>query len=741
MLLVAVGYGKNGEFEGTGWKSNVLKLAQNKGITIDGVDLAKNVTREEAAQYVFNAMTQVNTVTYVKALDKYVYNNNTTVSGSTGSATTEADTLGLEYYGLKTVSGIAQAADQSASKIWSDTCYLVKGTTPVATNKVDTTYPVTTSVFDAGRQGYIWVAGDAETQLTDIYYTDGGTKVDTYAGYAYGTDSAKKPAFVNGEYSAKVVLGEANGRHTKVYNNISSYITVIAPTVAKVTSIDTFTATSSQNGLTKDRTYVSIGGVTSDYVDADSIDYAGIAVGNVVTYVKMPNGKYYVAKCASYTGAFTAFTLKQADVANSDILNITVGGSVYYGTGLRVKDTTVSSLTTMDTAKLFNKDDHAALSATTQYVVYVDNGGYVVATDVAPVATAAKSVAVIDSADAAISSVTTVSPYAGLVYADGDGSVTANVAMDKYYGSASKFTDLDSSIKSDKDLTNHLVSLEETAVGSGKWKATEVTSAGTGTTVKTFNSTTISPVTGMKLNANTRFILKNSDKTYTTFTGLSNVPTIYAEENAIEYINDGDVTTYVYINAYKSAETTTKDFFVLKVDTSTVHLATLSDGKTYTLYDLITYNYVDGVQTYYVDSTLFTGAGDAFDMNKYYSGVVLHGNVILNNATGITSSGTETDPTQKNQVSDILAGSFKANEKTYFYNDNTVFIKVDAGNDGGVTKAATSADLSTSSKVIVSGTLNSDGTTYTANVVYIYFSAKTPTEVAGAGVTYLTKAE
>jgi hypothetical protein len=684
-------------------------------------------------------MTQVNTVTYVKALDKYVYNNSTTVSGSTGPATKEAATLGLEYYDLKTVSGIAQAADQSASKIWSDTCYLVKGTKPVATNEVDTTYPVSTSVFDAGREGYVWVSGTK--QLTDIYYTDGGTKVDTYAGYAYGTNSAKKPAFVNGEYSAGVVLGEANGRHTKVYNNISSYITVINPTVAKVTSIDTFTATSSQNGLTKDRTYVSIGGVTTGYVDADSIDYTGVSKDDVVTYVQMPNGKYYVATCASYTGAFTAFTLKQADVASSDILNITVGGSVYYGTGLRVKSTSVSSLTTMDTAKLFNKDDHAALSATTQYVVYVDNGGYVVATAEAPVATAAKSVAVIDSADATISSVTTVSPYAGLVYADGDGSVTANVPMDKYYGGASKFDSLASGIKGD-DLTNHLVSLEETAVGSGKWIATKATPVSAdSTTVKTFNSTTISPATGLKLDANTRFILKNSDGTYTTFTGLNNVPTIYAEEKAIEYINDGDVTTYVYINAYKSAETTTKDFFVLKVDTSTVHLATLSDGKTYTLYDLITYNYVDGVQTYYVDSALFTADGTAFDMNKYYTGVTLHGNVILNNATGITSSGTETDPTQNNQVSDILAGSFTANSKTYFYNDNTVFIKVDAGTDGGVTKAATSADLSTSSKVIVSGTANGDGTTYTANVVYIYFNATAPTEVAGAGVTYLTKAE
>jgi hypothetical protein len=65
MALAACGYGKAGEFTGNGWDVNVFALAMDLGIYDDSEagDYDVAATREEAALYVYNAMTQVALVT------------------------------------------------------------------------------------------------------------------------------------------------------------------------------------------------------------------------------------------------------------------------------------------------------------------------------------------------------------------------------------------------------------------------------------------------------------------------------------------------------------------------------------------------------------------------------------------------------------------------------------------------------------------------------------------------------
>lgn len=94
MLLSAAGYGKNGEYAGPSWELRVAKDGFAKGI-FAGVDadLGCTVTREEAALYIFNAITKIEQVRYDAVNAKYV----------PADGTEEADnTLAAALYGIIT---------------------------------------------------------------------------------------------------------------------------------------------------------------------------------------------------------------------------------------------------------------------------------------------------------------------------------------------------------------------------------------------------------------------------------------------------------------------------------------------------------------------------------------------------------------------------------------------------------------------------------------------------------------
>jgi len=73
MMLVAIGYGAKNEFVGDAWELNTAVLANKLGVFKNAktANYSAAATREEAALYVFNAITKVEKVTYSKLLDEY----------------------------------------------------------------------------------------------------------------------------------------------------------------------------------------------------------------------------------------------------------------------------------------------------------------------------------------------------------------------------------------------------------------------------------------------------------------------------------------------------------------------------------------------------------------------------------------------------------------------------------------------------------------------------------------------
>ena len=75
MLLSAVGFGVNGEFEGDSWSLNTATVGHQSGLFTGDLDGADHVAlrREQAMLYAFNALTKLPQVTYSKENTNYLY--------------------------------------------------------------------------------------------------------------------------------------------------------------------------------------------------------------------------------------------------------------------------------------------------------------------------------------------------------------------------------------------------------------------------------------------------------------------------------------------------------------------------------------------------------------------------------------------------------------------------------------------------------------------------------------------
>ena len=95
MILRAVGYGKNGEFEGADWELHVAQIAQQLKVlkNVKGVSLKAAASRELVAELLFQVAAYVPTVTYTPAFG-YVANK---------VVTAKAETLGKKNFELKKV--------------------------------------------------------------------------------------------------------------------------------------------------------------------------------------------------------------------------------------------------------------------------------------------------------------------------------------------------------------------------------------------------------------------------------------------------------------------------------------------------------------------------------------------------------------------------------------------------------------------------------------------------------------
>ena len=136
MLLSAVGFGVNGEFEGDSWSLNTATVGHQSGLFTGDLDGADHVAlrREQAMLYAFNALTKLPQVTYSKENTNYLY-------GILGYffADGTGHTLGDDTFDLTFVEGqIIDNEGMGASKTYIDNVADGRWDPDVVTVKADT---------------------------------------------------------------------------------------------------------------------------------------------------------------------------------------------------------------------------------------------------------------------------------------------------------------------------------------------------------------------------------------------------------------------------------------------------------------------------------------------------------------------------------------------------------------------------------------------------------------------------
>jgi hypothetical protein len=175
IMLRALGYGKNGEFEGDGWEDRVLTLAHQQGLTAGiayEATLRGGATRELISQLLFNALTQANMVTYNVVTRDY---------------DDQKTTLGAKTFGLVDIDGVITGNE------WAD----LNGDTPLAAGKTEiqneagavVRYNMTSDITEIGQSVVGWAYGLTGTK-TVAYYTDSGKNVIAETGEAQADSAA-----------------------------------------------------------------------------------------------------------------------------------------------------------------------------------------------------------------------------------------------------------------------------------------------------------------------------------------------------------------------------------------------------------------------------------------------------------------------------------------------------------------------------------------------------------------------
>ena len=104
MLLCAVGFGVNGEFEGDTWSLNTSKVAHTVDLFAGDLAGADHVAlqRQQAMLYAFNVLTGVGCVVWSESLGDYIYSYDSTIF----DRFTYQGTLGWNVWKLTSVTGI-----------------------------------------------------------------------------------------------------------------------------------------------------------------------------------------------------------------------------------------------------------------------------------------------------------------------------------------------------------------------------------------------------------------------------------------------------------------------------------------------------------------------------------------------------------------------------------------------------------------------------------------------------------
>jgi hypothetical protein len=335
MLLSAIGYGKNNEYIGTGWDTNVLIDASNTDIIKDFEgDTDRVITREEASLFAFNTLTQDNAKVAKFDNDTKTYDN--TYSG--------AKTLGASKYNLaEAFTGVVtknQSVGEKYTVVTGLAASAVSGTAPS-----EKSFNITTTKDLVGHYITVYYANDNATGYSVYSYTDIGT-VKKYANtFAADTAAAQKAAlgvstitFAANWYSftaayactpkvsTDTIATNAYGTYVLYKDKVVAYLADPTYVISRVTKVDT---TANAEAIT----LAGVNGgaaISNKSTDDKVIEYTGIAVGDYVSVTQLGT-VYSLTKCTTVTGTVSSYTNNTDTNTNTSYPKsaVTVNGTTY----------------------------------------------------------------------------------------------------------------------------------------------------------------------------------------------------------------------------------------------------------------------------------------------------------------------------------------------------------------------------------------------------------------------------
>ncbi|MGN1003482.1 MAG: hypothetical protein ACI4O5_01505, partial [Oscillospiraceae bacterium] len=279
IMLRAIGYGQKGEYEGAGWKDNVLTDAQSLGL-LKGVanisNLDKPAARELVAQLLFNAITEANIVYYTPALGYY------TGDVLTGLA---AQTLGKKVFGLTSAESYI-VGNQATGEDYTILGYNANGKAYTAADAAaNKSFVLDTALTQFGHQYKIWYNAKASATNIDGAYTTIYATFDkaensaiTSTDYAKLTAAAKKAYVAYSAYHDDFATTVTPDAYNIVVNNADGTKALIGLwlTIDQYTAINNYAAT-------KTASFTKLGTVNQAKIDGLS----ALTLGDYINVVKV----------------------------------------------------------------------------------------------------------------------------------------------------------------------------------------------------------------------------------------------------------------------------------------------------------------------------------------------------------------------------------------------------------------------------------------------------------------------
>ena len=638
IMLRAIGYGKNGEFEGTSqWTINAATTAEQLGIT-DGLktNLNKELTREEVAYVLFKAI-QVDKVEYTTA---FGYQN---AFGET--------TIGYDEFGLEKTAGEITAVNRKdntttlgstevikAGTPWTDIGYAAYAyTVPTAGAKTRTavsdvvitgkSLAVNTAATPDGSFGSIKATATLDSNY-HVYYNgvplnkfyDGQTVPAT--GYWF---DASDMELMNGRERVDIVNGLKVDFVDNDNGGKAEAVVFTEYTVAQVAGIANESNTGT-NAYIPNTYYFSTMSLENDKtvdVKADNMVSAStLAVGELVTYVQYA-GDTYVTVAPSASGVFTQINY---DRVTGNAISYVIGGTTYVKANdeetpiAYVQDYYQGNDSVLTTNDVANK---ATL------IVYTDPYGYMLYVDYAPVTAQYAYVVTNEDTDRIPGTTDTKVVYT-------DGSVNTLTISSAKVSTGSVMTDFD---RNDTDLVDHIY----TVAGSNLAYACDGHYSGSVYVNGTSYLEQGAYLTNTSVVVDVRGVLSGTATSATVYTGYGELPTMY--NVTMHYVTDArGFVTVAYLTAGQNDAS--KEFVVYTTGanyfngaTNKYNLPVIMDGQKTTL-DLTPGEYAMigelgvGLYEYNINGTIKTFSGYTSFCEEWYSVDWQDGAIVLEDYFG-----------------------------------------------------------------------------------------------------------